>query len=251
MSNKEIREEIIKVFSEYHYTCSNTHVGNSYYLFDLGEESVVHFKIKGCKRWLFGLWIVDIGDNKTRISLFGEHEDYIDKFKPTQTKLSEEIEFSNDTEDLKSKIEDLVWSFICDKVDVIHSSNLGAKIKFYYPGFGIGVVRWLLKKWWFYRIESPFRKWLKYNANRYVCMIICFILNIIYGKRLHATYKKTNYFSPGYEVYLNYKEGIDDDGIYEVYYHINGCVGFDKSIDIDHIPFGETRGIYFELKDKE
>jgi hypothetical protein len=195
---------------------------------------------------LFGLWIVDIGDNKTRISLFGEHEDYIDKFKPTQTKLSETIEFSNDTEDLKSKIEDLVWSFICDKVDVIHSSNLGAKIKFYYPGFGIGVVRWLLKTWWFHRIKYPFSKWLKYNANRYVCMIICFILNIIYGKRLHATYKKTNYFSPGYEVYLNYKEGIDDDGIYEVYYHINGCVGFDKSIDIDHIPFGETRGIYFE-----
>ena len=251
LSNKEIKEEIIKVFSEYYYIVEVVRVGNSYYLFDLGEESVVHFKIKGCKRWLFGLWIVDIGNNKTKISLFGEHEDYIDKFKPTQTILSEETEFSNDIsdEDLKKKIEDLVWSLIYNQVNVIHKSNLGGKIKFYYHGYE-GLLKWLFSQWWFYRIEYPFENWLKYHGNKYVCIFICALLNLIYYKRLRAAYKKTAYFSPAYELYINYKEGIDDDSIYEVYYHINNNVGFDKSIRIEHIPYGEKRGIYFKEKEE-
>jgi hypothetical protein len=250
LSNKEIREEVIKSFKEYGYEVININIGNSYYLFDLGEEAVVHFKIKKCKRWLFGLWIVDIGNNNTRLSLFGEHEDYIDKFKPTQTKLSEEIEFSNDIsdEDLKTKIENLVWSLIYDKVSVIYNSNVAGKIKFYYGCKG--VLRWLLNEWWFYRIELPFNKWLRYSANKYVCIIICLILNIIYGKRLKAIYEKKEYFSPTYEIYIRYKEGVSDNKIYEVYYHINGMVGFDKAIDIEHIPFGKKRGIYFEKEEE-
>jgi hypothetical protein len=237
LSNKEIREKVFKVFNDYGYTVENTKVGNGYYLFDLGEESVVHFHIKGCKRWLFGLWIFD-----STIYLFGEHEDHIDKFKPTQTVLSEKIEGP----ELESKIEDLVWSIIYNKIQVIHSSNLAGKIKFYYHGYE-GLLKWLLSQWWFYRIEYPFKNWLKYYGNKYVCIIICFILNLVYHKRLSATYEKTEFYYPTYELYLNYKENTNDDDIYKVYCYINGDVGFNKSIRIEHIPYGEKREIYFKV----
>ena len=251
LSNKEIWENIIKSFNEFHYDVLDIKVGDTYYLFNLGEHSVIHFRIKGCKRWLFGLWIVDIGDNKTRLSLFGENEDYIDKFKPTATKLSEKVEVSNDIsdEDLLQNIEDLVWSLIYDKVDVIYNSNVGGKIKFYYHGgYNRGVLKWLFNQWWFYRIEYPLREWLKYDANKYIACLICFILNLRYSKRLKATYSKTEFFSPTYEINIKYKEGTDDDDIYDVYKRIKGYCGFDKSILINHIPFGEKRGICFREK---
>ena len=251
LSNKEIRYEVIEAFKRFDYIPEHINVGNTYHIFDFGEESVVHFKIKGCKRWLFGLWVVGVDGNKTKVCLFGEHEDYIDKFKPTQTKLSEEIEVSNDisNDDLKIAIENLVWSSIYDGVEVIRSSSIGGKVKFYYHGHK-GVLRWLFGQWWFYRIENPFRNWLKYHANKYVCMAICSILNMRYGKRLKAMYEKTDDFSPAYMLHINYKEGVRDDDIYKVYCRINGYVGFGGEIEIEHIPFGEKRGIGF-VQEKE
>lgn len=249
LNKQEIREKVIKSFAEYGFDVEDVKIGNGYYLFDLGEESVVHFKIKGCRRWLFGLWI--IGDNKeTNINLFGEHEDYIDKFKPTQVAISEELKISNDTTDLDDEIENLVWSIIYNKIRVIHSSNVAGKVKFYYDGYNKGVIRWLFNQWWFYRIEYPVSNWFKYKANKYIAWITCFILNLIYFKKLKATYENIKYFSPTYEIYLNYKENTDDNDIYDVYKHINGYIGFSKSIYIKHIPFGETKEIYFK-KDNE
>ncbi len=247
LSNKEIRERVITSFSEYQYTVQDVKIGNSYYLFNLGEESVIHFKIKGCKRWLFGLWIVELSENKVRISLFGEYEDYIDKFKPTQTKLSENVEVDKNIsdEELEKKLEYLVWSIIYKQVEVIYGSNIAGKIKFYYPGHE-NLLKWFFNQWWFYKIEWPFLQKLRYKYNKYIAMVICFILNSIYRKRLNATYNKTDFFFPTYEININYKEGTNDDDIYNVYKHINKDTGFDKSIRINHIPFNEKRSIYFK-----
>lgn len=250
-SNKEIKEKVFKVFNDYSYEIESPRVGSGYYLFNLGEESVVHFKIKGCKRWLFGLWITTNKDeNKTRISLFGEHEDYIDKFKPTAVPISSECEFDKDAsnEDIESDIENLVWDAIYDKIEIIKSSNIAGKLKFHFHGHS-GAIKWMISQWWFYRIENPFRKWLKYNANKYVCIMICFILNLLKSRKLKAKYEKTDYFFPAYEIHINYKDGTNDDDIFDVYKHIKGYVGFDKSILIEHIPFGEKRGICFVEKE--
>ena len=255
LTKKEIREEVVSAFAQYKYKVEELKVGNGYYLFNLGDESVVHFRIKGCKKWLFGLWILnDEKENKTTLRLFGEHEDYIDKFKPTATVLSESVEFNNDSSnaDIKENINDLVWSLIYNQVDVIKSSNTVGKLKFYYHGLNRGPIAWLIEQWWYYNYSIPFRNWLKRKGNKYVCMLICFILNIIYGKRLKASYSKLeNTFHPCYIVRLDYKEGVDDDHIYEVYHHIHGNVGFDYAIRIEHVPFGEKRGICFRKKDED
>ena len=68
-TNKEIKEAIFKELQEVRgMEVINPSVGNGYYLFDLGEESVVHFHIKGCKRWLWGMWIThNDKENKTHI----------------------------------------------------------------------------------------------------------------------------------------------------------------------------------------
>lgn len=250
-TNKEIRENVFNALAQRGFTVINPQVGNGYYLFDLGEESVVHFHIKGCRRWRWGLWILrDEEKQKINLHLFGEHEDHIDKFKPTQTAIAVESEIADDAteEQWKETIDDVVWDLIYKKLAIVHSSNAGGKIKFYYPG-GEGVLKWLLSEWWFYRIKCPRLKWLKYKGNRYVCIILCFLLWLIYGKRLRADYKKTSYFHPAFILSINYKEGVDDDHIFDVYKHIYGNVGFDKSIRIEHIPYGEKRGIAFKIKE--
>lgn len=54
---------------------------NGYFIFNMGEDSVVHFNIKGIKKWKFGIW-TDI-KNKNSIQFFAQYTDFIDKFKPS------------------------------------------------------------------------------------------------------------------------------------------------------------------------
>lgn len=249
MTNKEIREAIFKELKEYQMEVINPSVGNGYYLFDFGEESVVHFHIKGCKRWLWGIWIThDDKENKTNIDLFGEHEDYIDKFKPTQTAIAVETNIPDDAteEQWEDEINNVVWDLCYEKLFIVKASNIAGKIKFYYYG-SENLVQWFLSQWWFYRIKNPFRKRLKYKGNKYICMFICFILNLFYRKKLNAEYKKTSFYHPAYEVYIRYKKDINDDMIWSVYKHICNDMGFNKSIRINHIPYGEKRGISFKI----
>ena len=78
-------------------------------------------------------------------------------------------------------------------------------------------------------------------------MFICFILNLFYRNRLSAEYKKTDFFHPAYEIYIKYKKGVNDNMIWSIDKHICNDVGFDKSIRISHIPYGEKRGISFKI----
>lgn len=247
MTNKEIKEAIFKELKGNQMEVINPSVGNGYYLFDFGKESVVHFHIKGCKRWLWGIWITH-NENKTNINLFGEHKDYIDKFKPTQTAIAVETKIPDNTteEQWKDAINNVVWDLCYEKLFIVKASNIAGKIKFYYYG-SENVIQWLLSQWWFYRIKNPFQKRLKYKGNKYVCIFICFILNLFYRKKLNAEYKKTDFFHPAYEIYIRYKESIDDNMIRSIYKHICNDVGFNKSIRINHIPYGEKRGISFKI----
>lgn len=246
-TNKEIKEAIFEELKKNQMEVINPSVGNGYFLFDLGEESVVHFHIKGCKRWLWGIWITH-DENKTNIDLFGEHEDYIDKFKPTQTTIAVETKIPDDAteEQWKDKIISVVWDLCYEKLSIVKASNILGKIKFYYCG-SENVIQWLLSQWWFYRIKNPFQKWLKYKCNKYVCIFICFILNLFYRNKLNAEYEKMDTFYPAYMIYVRYKEDVNDNMIWNVYKYIYGDIGFDKSIRISHIPHGEKRGISFKI----
>lgn len=55
--------------------------GNGYFIFDHGKDMVVHFHLKECKGWKFGIWWNL--DDKNMYDFFGQYERNIDKFKPT------------------------------------------------------------------------------------------------------------------------------------------------------------------------
>lgn len=95
--NKEIAEMIFDKIKSFGFKPYKIEYGNGYFIFDRGEDSVIHFRIKGCKHWKFGLWINSdylLEENKqpedTRwdqlykvVQLFTQYDTCIDKFKPS------------------------------------------------------------------------------------------------------------------------------------------------------------------------
>lgn len=87
--------KLIKELKKYKIDAENVKHGNGYFIFDFGDNSVVHFKVKQAPGWLFGLWWTlpeDYKDFKThkkktphyiKGQLFAQYEENIDKFKPS------------------------------------------------------------------------------------------------------------------------------------------------------------------------
>lgn len=102
MVNREIFELLISSAKKQGYDIIDVKWVNSYFVFETGEDSIVHFKIKQCRGWLFGMWFIDGTDdepNKRRFELFGQPENCIDKFKPSYSYFSYTSHADLDTED--------------------------------------------------------------------------------------------------------------------------------------------------------
>lgn len=67
---------------------------NGYFIFDHGKDMVVHFHIKECKGWLFGIWW-DL-EKENQLEFFTQYEKDIDKFKPTASIFEQEVVFDKD-----------------------------------------------------------------------------------------------------------------------------------------------------------
>lgn len=107
--NKKIADKIFDMLKLYGIEVDSnaTQFGNGYFIFEMGGNSVVHFDIRGVwlKDYRFGMWIdSDRLDNDstytdheghTRIrpvvQFFAQHKDYIDKFKPSASDISIDI----------------------------------------------------------------------------------------------------------------------------------------------------------------
>ena len=88
MDALKISKEIISILESNGLKIDNVYRTNGYFLFDLGENSVTHFKLRN-RRWKFGIWITEGEESGLGlVELFGEHVDNIDKFKPSYTKIS-------------------------------------------------------------------------------------------------------------------------------------------------------------------
>lgn len=161
MLNK--REFIEKIFNEieeesnYRLKIIDKVFGNGYYIFEFGEDSVCHFKIKGLKRWQFGLWIREDNDNETYvINLFGEHNDYIDKFKPTATRIAHEFKYVDENDLWKCQ------EFI-DELMMIKQHPYTMKHCYY--GMYENYLKFLLSEFFYYRIKQHLIKFKKIFLN--------------------------------------------------------------------------------------
>ncbi len=92
-----MRGEILDYIKKIGFTPINIQCGNGYFIFDMGENSVVNFWIKELKGWKFGIWFhtskPDENGKKEPDScqFFAQRELFIDKFKPAASNYCEEI----------------------------------------------------------------------------------------------------------------------------------------------------------------
>ena len=92
-----MRGEILDYIRKIGFTPINAQYGNGYFIFDMGENSVVNFWIKELKGWKFGIWFhtskPDENGKKEPDScqFFAQRELFIDKFKPAASNYCEEI----------------------------------------------------------------------------------------------------------------------------------------------------------------
>ena len=92
-----MRGEILDYIKKIGFTPINVQCGNGYFIFDMGENSVVNFWIKELKGWKFGIWFYtskpDENGKKEPDScqFFAQRELFIDKFKPAASNYCEEI----------------------------------------------------------------------------------------------------------------------------------------------------------------
>jgi hypothetical protein len=97
--HKSILDEIRNKF-----TITDEQYLEGYFVFDFGKNSICHFKLKETSGWLYGIWLGnEYNGYKCKYKLIGEHEEFLDKFKPSRTY----IDVTNNTKrfiDLVSKI---------------------------------------------------------------------------------------------------------------------------------------------------
>lgn len=93
MTRREAAEKIFNYIKENKFTPTNIEYGNCYFIFDKGNDGVVHFNIKGLRGWRFAMWIEtdaeklknDSGDDYPAVQFFCQHSLNIDKFKPSRS----------------------------------------------------------------------------------------------------------------------------------------------------------------------
>ena len=105
MTNAEIREIIFSKIKKLGFEIWDESYLNGYFIFNMGEDSVTHFRLKGhgmWKHWKFGLWInasvlEESNGEKTDctpkiVQLFAQYDTQIDKFKPSRSSLLFELD---------------------------------------------------------------------------------------------------------------------------------------------------------------
>lgn len=73
----------------------------------LGRSSVCRFRLKETPDWEYGIWLFDDSH-----SLFGEHTELIDKFKPSRTYVSMEADMDSFLSKIRSIAEDPKFHFV-------------------------------------------------------------------------------------------------------------------------------------------
>lgn len=106
--NRKIAEYMFEVIRNFGFEPYDIEYGNGYFVFDRGEDSVIHFRVKGVwKRWKFGMWVnSEYLEEKYReeeknrkyedyykvVQIFAQHDTWIDKFKPSRSSLCVEYD---------------------------------------------------------------------------------------------------------------------------------------------------------------
>lgn len=83
---KSKTQKILAALEKKGFTPIDVQYLRGYFIFEFGEDMVVHFRLKECKGWLFGIWW-DVDESK--YDFFAQYEKNINKFKPSDSSFVE------------------------------------------------------------------------------------------------------------------------------------------------------------------
>ena len=253
-----LRDKIFSYLKTAGYDCKISKIYDE----DINHIDLI-FNIKQFKHYKFGMQLyTNCIENDTfkepdnyNIYLYGEHKDYIDKFKPTATKISRKITVDNDCFKLISKnwlfgeynpLTDQLFEFYWDLQKL--KSGIFGKWYFYGPHMGENPIFWAIGEWFYYRIRKPIGDWFRSDFNYFLCKLLKFYIKIISFNKLKVEIKDLRKicFSPKVRVRITYPQNASDDYIYKWYCRLpNHIWGIDKFVDIEHCEFGSDRGFYY------
>ena len=164
-----MRGEIFDYIKKIGFTPINIQCGNGYFIFDMGENSVVNFWIKELKGWKFGIWFYspkpdEDGEKRPDYcQFFAQRELFIDKFKPAASNYCEEIKAYEENNKFFDKfstlyvIKNLLYEmkyhpFISFYKGVAYNDYIDRK----------SLVWFYIKENWdvkFYKTENKFNRW--------------------------------------------------------------------------------------------
>lgn len=214
LNKKEIIEQIFnKIEEESNYCLKviNKIFGNGSYIFEFGEDSVCHFKIKGLKRWQFGLWIREDNDGENYVvDIFGEHEDYIDKFKPTATRITHKFKYVDEYD---------LWK--CEEFinELMMIKQHPYTMKHCYYGMYENYLIFLLSEFFYYRIKNSLTEFKKYSLIKLSLNCIKIIYKLRFRKLDINVYDKRESgwkIYPPFDFNIYYDKCIEDE-LYKIY----------------------------------
>lgn len=252
MKNKEIIEKILsKVESAESLELIDRIFGDGYFIFEFGEDTVCHFRVKELKNWLFGIWCDETETpDEYKISLFGEHENYIDKFKPTRTAIS--YSFILDL----SKIDDYISEIyqFSEQLINIKTHPYIQKFTIYAPKDNF--IRYHLSEFLYYDIQKPIREFFDIKVTRWYLEFLKRWYTLRFKRSSNNFNVSIEYLGVGWIPrfhLINYYDGIvKDEDFKKIYWKIKKswkkvprfvrqnchCYHYEKT--------GDKRGFYVE-----
>lgn len=145
MNKKEIKNTMLGIIEKSGFKPYDVEDIGGYFIFEMDENTVTHFRVKGVwKHWKFGMWIND-EDLEHTVQIFCQHDQCIDKFKPSRSDLL--VEYSmEDIESCNGDVKNLYN--LLDMLEVIKNHPFMC----YYGYFGYTGTRFIP-----YFLKSQFR----------------------------------------------------------------------------------------------
>lgn len=224
----------------------NKEFDDGYFLFNFGENTVCQFKIKGVKSWLFGIWAIPNDDGTIKVSLFGEHYWYLDKFKPTATKISQTYTLKTD-----ATIDELEYNLYhtIDSIAQIANYPIITYITNYWNTTE-NPFKMYISDWVFYKIKLPVINFMKNEFNKFLINIYKIYCKLRWNKYIdidiYDSHKNGFNRYPRFDFNIRFKENVDEDIIYDIYHKIYKLKFYDNNVSIDFYEYNNKRPFYYQ-----
>lgn len=208
-----IADSFFRILEEKSIVVSEKKSLDGYFIWKTGKDSVWHFKVKGAKRWKFGLWInrKDSHGRKFKISVFIQHEDEIDKFKPSYSPYEVEFDLNLEKNDWEKEI---YRGLILIENGIINISRYPVFMKYLTYGVELNFFRWWIGDTWFFRVEKPIRKFRETILSKYEAKFFGFLIKCRFPRLKTFVKEMPDYWYPKcklhvcYDYYLAKGEGV-------------------------------------------